>query len=266
MTTRSATVRAIVVLAAAGALLLTGCGQQQDERRPASNAAPAAAPPAPAEPAAAAAASAPAPAADVEEEVPVEVETTVLPPGDPGLDAPSVPDPGKPKGDHHHDEPARTVVPGEALLDPQSMSVILGGEWERSAGEPLGCLAGARSVGELTALLRTDGGEVLETLSTHDSPEAADRAVGEQLAALEDCGWTRDGAPRLGWASAAATSPDRSQSAVVVSAEGVMVSLVGSGSVTADRRRLMTVVDLALGNSCAAAPEACHDQESGSEH
>ena len=58
------------------------------------------------------------------ESVPVEHEPSVLPPGDPGLDAPPAPDPGVPEDDRDAKEPALTKVPDAAMLDTQTVSVV----------------------------------------------------------------------------------------------------------------------------------------------
>jgi hypothetical protein len=62
----------------------------------------------------------------------------------------------------------------------------------------------------------------------------------------------------MGTASAAASSPDETRTAVMISAEGVTVTLVGSDGATARRARWSSLLDLALGDSCAAAAHGCH--------
>ncbi|MDQ4085211.1 MAG: hypothetical protein M3165_05280 [Actinomycetota bacterium] len=269
MSTGPRTVRAGVVMAAATALLLSGCGQQQEEPQ-AMNTAPAAATSTPkpakpaaaaaAEPAAAARASAPPGQARAESaaEIPVENVPTELPPGDPGLEAPSVPDPGKPEHDRHHEEPARTEVPAEALLDAATVSGVLGGSWQQTESQPAECAAVTGAVAQRTVSFEADGGRLLLTVATHRSLAAADRAVAEIAGRLQACGWTGRPDPRLGTASAAATSVDDAHTAAVISAEGVTVTLVGSGTATSERARWSSLLDLALGSSCPAAPEGCH--------
>jgi len=265
MNTRSRSVRAArvaVVAAVAGAVLLSGCGQQADTRagtKPVNTAAQ------PAKPAAEPVRSAAEPAAATptltpDEDVPVEHPPTTLPPGDPGPDAPAVPDPGRPEGDREHDVPARTEVPAVALLDGPTVTGVLGGDWAQSPAQPLDCLAGSTWVGQRSAAFDSAGGRVLLTVATHRSLGAADRSVEEQLASLRECGWTAENAPRLGTASSAASHPDGGDSAVVLSSDGVTVTVVGSGDATASHRRWMSLLDLALGSSCAAAAEGCHDQ------
>ena len=272
MNTRSRTLRAVVVGAVAGAVLLSGCSGQADtpaKHQPVGAAAKPAESPAPEAPKApkvkaarptVAPAAAPTPTLTEDEGIPVENPATTLPPGDPGLDAPSVPNPGRPKGDRQHAAPARTEVPAVAVLDAQTVSGVLGGDWSQSDAQPLHCLTGNSWVAQRSAAFDSADGRVLLTVATHRGLGAADRNVDEQLAALRDCGWSPQHAPRLGTASAAATYPDGGDSAVVLSADGVTVTLVGSGSATASHRRWESLLDLALGSSCAAAAEGCHDQ------
>jgi hypothetical protein len=192
------------------------------------------------------------------ESVPVEHEPSVLPPGDPGLDAPPAPDPGVPEDDRDAKEPALTKVPDAAMLDTQTVSVVLGGSWQQAAGQPLRCLAGDDAVAKRSATYRSQAAEVLQTVATHESLAEADRAVARLGRRLADCGWTGLSDPRLGSASIAAEGADGSRTAVVVSAEGVTVTLVGSAGATQSRARWSSLLDLALGNSCAAAPHGCH--------
>jgi hypothetical protein len=192
------------------------------------------------------------------ESVPVEHEPSVLPPGDPGLDAPPAPDPGVPEDDRDHEVPALTKVPDPAMLDTQMVSAVLGGSWRRSSGQPLRCLAGDEAVARRSATYRSQDAQVLQTVATHESLAEADRAVLRLGRRLADCGWTGLADPRLGSASAAAEGADGSRTAVVVAAEGVTVTLVGSKGATQSRARWSSLVDLALGDSCAAAAHGCH--------
>jgi len=263
MKTRSRSVRAAAVAAVAGAVLLSGCGQQADtqaETKPVNTAAQPAKPVARTVRPITEPAAAPTRTRTPDEDIPVEHPASTLPPGDPGRDAPAVPNPGRPKGDREHDVPARTDVPAVALLDGQTVSGVLGGDWAQSQAQPLDCLAGSTWVAQRSAAFDSADGRVLLTVATHGSLGAADRNVEEQLASLRDCGWTAENAPRLGTASTAA-SHTGGDSAVVLSSDGVTVTLVGSGSATASHRRWMSLLDLALGSSCAAAADGCHDQD-----
>lgn len=265
--------RTVAALVAAGALALTGCGSQTEEAQTSGQAAvPAgheghdhdhqgAAPSAPSAPSATAQESGAAAAAAVEPEgsVPVDNPPAELPPGDPGLDAEGVPDPGRPQGERHDDHGhARTVVPAEAMLDAGTVAGVLGGQWQESAAQPLDCLSGAGWVAERSVSFTAADGNVLQTVATHRSLDAADRAVDQLGRQLADCGWTGEPDPRLGTNSQALSNPDGGQVAVLMAAEGVTVTVVGSTSATEQRGRWTSLLDVALGNSCAAAPHGCH--------
>ena len=179
-----------------------------------------------------------------------------VPPGDPGLDAPSVPDPGNaPAKPHGHQEPRRKM-PVSAMLTAETVRMMLGGPWQRHAGGADECL---RPEGELgsrsTSYGGTDAGLVVETVATFPDSGAADAAIGELERAARACGWEDVRDPRL--ASAAVAADDGARSAVAVSSEGVVVLLVGTGDVTRGVG-WGSLVDMALGSSCAAAPDGCH--------
>jgi hypothetical protein len=262
MSARFRTVRVAVAFAAAGAVLLTVCGERQAEPQAVNRSAPAPAPSATATPSSGGSA---APAAQVgsrapkpQGEVPVEVTPSELPPGDPGLDAPGVPDPGVPEHDREHEEPALTSIPAEAMLDPQTVGGVLGGEWQQAGGRPTDCAVATGSVADESVEFSGDSGSVVQTLATHRSLAAADRAVVEAGDNLADCGWEKLANPRLGTASVAARSADGTQTVTMLSAEGVTVTLVGSGDAAASRGRWTALADVALGSSCAATPHGCH--------
>ncbi|HEX2177764.1 MAG TPA: hypothetical protein VHG70_17820 [Nocardioidaceae bacterium] len=275
MNTRTKAVRAAVVLAAAGALLLTGCGEQEADPQAVSHSGPVTPSPTPAQPKPAApvadsaaesvAGQTPARAPKVTpepiDEVPVENVPTELPPGDPGVDAPPAPDPGVPDHDREHEEPAQRTVPAEAMLDAQTVSAVLGGDWQPADAATMESLS-TDAVAERSAAFSTGGvdgsGGLLQYVATHRSLAAADRAVGALAGQLANRGWTQLRNPRLGTASTALRSGDGSRTAVVISAEGVTVALVGSGAATAHRGGWTSLQDLALGSSCAAAPHGCH--------
>jgi hypothetical protein len=179
-----------------------------------------------------------------------------LPPGDPGLTAPSVPDPGTAAATPEQ-ERARRTVPGSALLDAETVSMALGGTWQRHAGGADECVRPEGALGERTMSFGgTDAGVVVETVATYRDAAAADRAVNALAEAGAGCGWEARPDPRLGSASVAAE--DGARALVGVSAEGVVVLLVASGEVTKDAARWGSLVDLALGTSCPAAPDGCH--------
>jgi hypothetical protein len=181
-----------------------------------------------------------------------------LPPGDPGLDAPEAPDPGTAGPGHHaHGEDALRAVPAAALLTAGAVNMVLGGSWERRAGGSDECLRAEDAVatrsmtygGSLDALL-------VETVATYPGAADADKAVAGLGEAAAGCGWTAGPDPRIGSASVAASDGPRSMTAV--SAEGVLVLLVGTGDLTRDQVRWGSLVDMALGTSCAAAADGCH--------
>jgi hypothetical protein len=181
-----------------------------------------------------------------------------LPPGDPGLDAPEAPDPGTAGPDPHgHDEEALRAVPAAALLTAGTLRMVLGGSWERRTGGGDECLRPAEAVATRSM---TYGGSVealvVETVGTYRDAATADRAVAALGAAAAGCGWTAAPDPRIGSASVAASDGPRSMTAV--SAEGVLVLLVGTGDLTRDQVRWGSLVDMALGTSCAAAADGCH--------
>jgi len=179
-----------------------------------------------------------------------------LPPGDPGLTAPSVPDPGTAAASPQH-ERARRDVPGGALLDAETVSMALGGTWQRHAGGGDECVRPEGALGERTMSYGgTDAGVVAETVATYRDAAAADEAVKTLGEAAAGCGWKVGPDPRLGSASVAAE--DGPRALLGVSAEGVVVLLVGRGDVTKDAARWGSLVDLALGTSCPAAPDGCH--------
>lgn len=256
MRTPARTLRTVAVLAATGTLVLSGCGGQDDARGSAgteASAAPRSAVSASGETAAAATRARP-----TEPDVPLENTPTVLPPGDPGLDAPSAPDPGVPHGGHEHDAQPLTVVPGEAMLDTRTVSSVLPGSWRRAAGGSLPCAATVDPVAERTAAFATAAGRLVQVVRTHDGARAADATVAEVAHALRDCGWNELADPRLGTASSALESPDGARRLVVIAAEGVTVTLAGSGAAVAQPARWAGIADLSLGTSCAAAPDGCH--------
>jgi hypothetical protein len=254
------TMRRAAGLAVAGtllpaALVLSACGGQQAGPKATEQSGPVSPSNAPSVPQGTDSAEADSAAG---ESVPVDHEPSVLPPGDPGLDAPPAPDPGVPEDDRDDEEPALTEVPDPAMLDTQTVSAVLGGSWRQSGGQPLGCLAGDDAVAKRSATYRSQDAQVLQTVATHESLAEADHAVARLGRRLADCGWVGLADPRLGSASTAAEGADGSRTAVVFAAEGVTVTLIGSKGATQSRARWSSLVDLALGNSCAAAAHGCH--------
>jgi hypothetical protein len=180
-----------------------------------------------------------------------------LPPGDPGLDAPAVPAPEAGAASPHASRPARRPVPVSAMLTAETVRMALGGGWASHAGGGDECLRPAAALrARSTSFGSADAGIVVETVATYRDAEAADAAVVELGRTATGCGWTGKGDPRLGSASVAASRPGQAMTAVA--SEGVLVLLVGNGGVTQDAVRWGSLVDLALGTSCPAAPDGCH--------
>jgi hypothetical protein len=264
MNTRRRTFRGVAVAAVAGALLVSGCGSDQagDAASRSLQVRKGAPAPTPAVESAAGTASAPvvspAPRKDTEESIPVENVPTELPPGDPGLDAPSVPDPGVPEEGRDHHEDARTEVPDEAMLDAGTVSGVLGGQWRAGTAAGTECVEVPDAVATRTVTFGSEGSQVTQVVATHHSLEEADQAVAAMARQLADCGWQPGRDPRLGTASASADRPDGSQTVAVTSAEGVTVTLLGSGEVATGGPRWLALLDVAMGTSCSAAPHGCH--------
>ncbi|MGH3383971.1 MAG: hypothetical protein ACRDO1_05295 [Nocardioidaceae bacterium] len=181
--------------------------------------------------------------------------TPTLPAGDPGPEAPSMPDPAAPAAEHEHGEPRR-VVPPDALVDVATLGEVVGGRWRVVEAAADTCLVDERAVATRTMSYASADQRLVETLSTYDTAEAADRAVRSAERRLAGCGWAPAGDPRIGSAALAATHEGSGDALVVVSADGVTVTLVGAKEVAADR--WAALADLALGSSCPAAPDGCH--------
>jgi hypothetical protein len=180
-----------------------------------------------------------------------------LPPGDPGSD-------GAGSGDHAGDRghEAVTEVPVGALLDAETVGAVAGGRWAAGDVPAEGCAAPRAPGSRVTraGALTSDGGALVQTVTAHETPRAAVRAVGRAVLRLEACGWAAGHDPRLGEASRqlTRTTPDGTeQVALVLAAEGVGVALVGSGS-AAEQGTWESLADLALGSSCLAASDGCH--------
>jgi hypothetical protein len=179
-----------------------------------------------------------------------------LPPGDPGLDAPAVPDPGTASaGSHPHGE-ARRSVPVRAMLTAADLRMTLGGRWERHAGGGEECVVPDAAAGTRTMTYGgTSAGTVVETVAIYPDADESDAAVLALREAVEACGWQNAHDPRLGSAAVAADDGPRVMTAV--STEGVLVVLVGTGKV-ADGWTWDALIDLASGSACPAAPDGCH--------
>jgi hypothetical protein len=179
-----------------------------------------------------------------------------LPPGDPGLDAPAAPDPGTAPAEPHGDEEVRRTVPVRAMLTAADLRMTVGGRWQRDPGGAGDCVAVDGAVATRTMSYGgTPAGSVVETVASYAGADGSDAAVLDLRETLERCGWSDVHDPRLG--SAAVAARDGARTTTAVSVEGVLVVLVGSGKVT-DGWRWGTLVDIAAGSSCPAAPDGCH--------
>jgi len=175
-----------------------------------------------------------------------------LPSGDPGTGTPSATEAKHPV----------TAVPDSALLDPDTVGAVAGGDWVAAAA-PAGWCASPRTPGAAVSrgqLLTSAGGRLVQTVSAYGEPRQAVRAVAAAATKLRSCGFTVVRDPRLGEASELLTrtgAGGADETAVVLAAEGVGVVLLASGTPVAPDV-WDSLVDLALGSSCAAAAEGCH--------
>jgi hypothetical protein len=181
-----------------------------------------------------------------------------LPPGDPG-DGPSVPE-----NTSTVEEPrgaALRNVPAGALLDATTMGQVLGGSWTASAAPADSCSAPrpSRYVGSRSTLLIGAGGTVVENVATYNGSDDTG-AVSALAKRLRECGWTQGAEPPLGEHSAelSRTGSKGMERVVVVTAEGVTVTVVGRGALAANTDDWAAIVDIANGTSCMAAPDGCH--------
>lgn len=187
---------------------------------------------------------------------PSEPAPESLPPGDPGVDAPEVPEPGMDEPEPEDDTPAQVDVPLGAMLDAESVGMMLGGQWAGHPGDGDECLRPEGALGERSMSFGGSvDGLVVQTVATYPNGKAADAAVSALGETAAGCGWTGQADPRLGTASVAADEGPRTMTAV--SAEGVVVLLVGTGDFTSDPMRWGSLVDVAVGTSCPAAPHGC---------
>ena len=178
-----------------------------------------------------------------------------LPEGDPGRTAPEVPEPTQ-AAEEHEDGPALAEVPAEALLDAATVAGVAGGSWNAASVDPAGPCGPLPTDAAARSVRLTDGTRVLvqTVLSYEHGPDAT--AVQTLATSFAECGWDGTEAPRLGEHSAQAAGADGR--ALVVSAEGAVVLLVGSGGLADDPEVWDSLADVALGTACPAAPGGCH--------
>jgi hypothetical protein len=180
-----------------------------------------------------------------------------LPSGDPGTRSPGA-------SQHGSSRPV-TAVPASALLDAATLVAVAGGDWA-AAPAPAGWCASPRTPGSAASrdqLLTSTGGRLVQSVSAYGRARRAVRAVATATTRLQSCGFTVVRDPRLGEASELLTrtgadgSNQPDQTVVVLAAQGVGVVLLASGTPVAPNV-WDSLVDLALGSSCAAAAEGCH--------
>jgi hypothetical protein len=148
-------------------------------------------------------------------------------------------------------------VPVKAMLTATDVEIMLRGRWERRGGGGDECVFPENAVAaRTTSYGGASAGTVVETVASYPDSEAANGAVAALRRSAVRCGWHDVRDPRLGSASVSADEGNRSLTAVT--AEGVVVLLVGTGAVRRDAARWAALVDLALGSSCPAAADGCH--------
>ena len=204
-----------------------------------------------------------------------------LPPGDPGTDEPGTDDPdaddagtdaddetdgtdGSGGSDGDQPDAARlTEVPAAALLDVQTVGAVAGGSWAPTdpAGDDACLSADQGGAPTRSVVLAADdaSGRLVQSVATWPTAKAARAAVVGVGSALESCGFTATGDPRLGEASAAfeRTVDGAQQHAVVIAVEGATLVLAGSGSAAAPGA-WESLADVAMGSACAAGVHGCH--------
>ncbi len=153
------------------------------------------------------------------------------------------------------------VIPAEAMLDEQTVGGIAGGSWAvvDAPADPCQAPVPAAAVATRTVGLRGSAGTLVHTVATHASASAGVRAVSRTADRLAGCGWERGADQMLGEASAllhrdGAGGPEV---VTVIAAEGVTVTLVGSGA-PVQPDAWAALADIAIGSSCPAAPDGCH--------
>jgi hypothetical protein len=197
-----------------------------------------------------------------------------LPPGDPGTGsgADTTGDAGGPDGadgaeageheenGHEAEPPAVTSVPDSALVDAETVGALAGGSWRAGgSAEPCPVVPPADATATRTATLASSGGRLTQSVSAHRSVGAAKDAVAVIADRLAGCGFTPDGDPRLGEASARLVrdGTEGRELALVLAVEGATVVLLGGGSAAAPGA-WMSLADVALGNACTAGVHGCH--------
>jgi hypothetical protein len=146
--------------------------------------------------------------------------------------------------------PAAGSIPDGAFI----AAADLGDGWSTTKALVTPCAAryprtALRSIG-----LQEQRGTLTETLATGVDLEQAATAWRTSLGA---CRWTVSD-DSLGDAGLSATSPDKKDAVIVTGTEGVLVVLHAHGDLAGATDELDSWADLAVGNSCVAAPDGCH--------
>jgi hypothetical protein len=167
-----------------------------------------------------------------------ELPPTVAPVAEPSASAaPEAPVVGRP-------------VPASAVLAPTD----LGAGWTSAAPTRVACSSGLPARPSRTAGVGDGRGTLTETVTSGADVAAA---VAQWRSALARCGWSVSDYA-LGDAGLDARSTDGAARVVVTGAEGVVVLLHARGGLVRATDELDGWADLALGTSCAAAPDGCH--------
>lgn len=153
-------------------------------------------------------------------------------------------------------ETAPRRVPMRASLTARDLRTTHGGRWRQRPGGADDCVVPEGALAERTTSYGgTPAGAVVQTLASYGDIRRADAAVLDLRYAAERCGWTDVHDPHIGSAAVAAED-EQGRMLTAVSADGVLVVLVGNAS-AASGRKWDALVDRAVGTSCPAAVGGC---------
>jgi hypothetical protein len=198
----------------------------------------------------------PTPESVVSDGVGVSPDATV-PPGDPGS-APSVVE-----NTSVGSVPAgKTSVPANALLDAQTMEAVVPGRWSIATAPADSCTSPRPSgaAASRTGSLTSGKTRMIETVAIHADQAAASRSIDALSTRLLGCGWKALPETPMGEDSAGFSRSGSSglEKLVIVAAEGVSTTLQGNGTLSGNDDTWASVLDIAIGTSCPAAPDGCH--------
>ena len=147
-------------------------------------------------------------------------------------------------------------VPARASLTARDLRTTHGGRWRQRPGGADDCVVPEGALAERTTSYGgTPSGDVVQTVASYGDIRRADAAVLDLRYAAERCGWTDVHDPHIGSAAVAAED-EQGRVLTAVSADGVLVVLVGTGG-AADSRSWDALVDRAVGTACPAAVGGC---------